>query len=229
MAIFGNLQLEEVVQVNDKTRIDATTSFVSADEAAITLLEIEPEAAAGYIDVTNEQYLDWQYATDGDKTISLRITTDGAPETITATLSVLSAADDYLFSSDEELLPYEPHILRWVRDGRNSFLDVHRAAQDRIVKWLDEHKIWDINGNRLTKAAIVDIEEVNDWSKFMVLKFIFEGISNATDDIFHEKALRYQKMMLTAQERAALRLDRNNDGEVDTYKINLKSLFLKRR
>lgn len=213
MAIFGKLEIEKVVQVNDKTRLNGDKSFVSTGEAAISLLEIEPSAGAGFIDVTSKQYLDWQYDTPGDITISLRITTDSTPITIISTISVLSEADDKLFSDDSEIMPYEPQVLEWVRSGRNSFKDVHRASQDRILKYLDENKFWDINGDPLTKAAIIDINEVNDWSKFMTLKLIFEGLSNATDDIFHEKSLRYRDLERTARDRAVLRVDTNGDGD----------------
>jgi len=213
MAIFGKLELEKIIQVNDKTRLDARKSFVSVDEAAITLIEIEPVAGNGYIDVTSKQYLDWQYSADGDAVVSLRITTDGAPDTISGTLPVISELDDKLFSDDSELLPYEPQVLEWVRSGRNSFKDIHRASQDRILKYLDKNKFWDLNGDPLTKAAIIDLNEVNDWSKFMTLKLIFEGLSNATDDIFHEKSLRYRDLERTARDRAVLRVDTNGDGD----------------
>lgn len=229
MAIFGHLELEEIVQVNDKTRLDARKSYVTSDEAAITLVEIEPEASAGFVDITSNKYYDYQYATDGDKTVSLRITTDGSPVTLTKTLTIITEADDKLFSSDSELLPYEPGILNYVRQGRNTFLDVHRASQDRIITWLDEQRIWDVNGDRLTKDAVVDILEVNDWSKFLTLRLIFEGLSNATDDIFHEKALRYGEMEKRARERASLRLDLDGDGENDAAKVNLRAAQLVRR
>ena len=57
--------------------------------------------------------------------------------------------------------------------------------------------------------------EGEDWSKFMTLRLIFEGLSNAIDDIFHEKAVRYRKMELEARDRAKYRVDLNNDGDVD--------------
>lgn len=227
--IFPTLELEQTLQVDDRTRLDATKSYITPDENAITLIEIEPEAGSGFIDVTSSRYLDWQYSTDGSKSVTVRITTDGAPVTFSKTLPVLSVADDRLFSSDSELLPYEPNLLEWVREGRNSFLDVHRAAQDRILSWLDENRIWDEQGDRLTKEDITDLEEVNDWSKFMTLRLIFEGLSNALDDIFHEKALRYMEMESKARNRAALRLDRDNDGETDVIKTDLRSMGLYRR
>ena len=227
--IFPVLELEETVQKDDKTRLDATKTFISPDEAAITLIEIEPEASAGFIDVTSSKYLDWQYSTDGDKAVSVRVTTDGAPVSSSLTLPVINSADDKLFSSDAELLPYEPDLLKYVRDGRNSFLDVHRTAQGRIITWLDEHRIWDTDGNRLTKANITDLEEVNDWSKFMALRLIFEGLSNSTEDIFHIKSLRYRELENKSRNRGALRLDLNNDGNTDQIKSDLRSFGLFRR
>ena len=58
MAIFPNAELEEVVQVDDKTRLDARKSFVSKDEADVTLIEVEPEAGSGFIDVTGSSFKD---------------------------------------------------------------------------------------------------------------------------------------------------------------------------
>lgn len=235
MAIFGKLKLESVIQVGDKTRIDATRSHLSPDESAITLMRIDPgdpDRLPGFIDVTATQCLDWEYISDNTGTpvtITLEITTDGAPETFTATLPVISAADDRLFSSDDELTAYEPDILNYIRQGRNSYLDVHRAAQDRILSYLDENRIWDSQGNKLSKQAIVNLEEVNDWSKFMTLKLIFEGLSNATDDIFHEKANRYAEMEAKARNRAALRLDVDGDGNEDVNKVDLRSIPMVRR
>jgi hypothetical protein len=78
MAIFGVLESDPIVQVSDKIRLKADRSFVSKDEAAITLVEIEPVAGNGFIDVTgsssSDWYLDWSYSTDGTAVTSLRIT-----------------------------------------------------------------------------------------------------------------------------------------------------------
>ena len=70
MGIFGNLHLEEKVQVNEKTRIDCTKSFIS-DEAAISLVRIKPEDGGSFVTVTSDKYLDWAYETAGTKTATL--------------------------------------------------------------------------------------------------------------------------------------------------------------
>jgi hypothetical protein len=227
--IFPVLKLENIVQIGDQTRLDARKSYTTPDEASITLIEIEPEASSGFLDITSSQFLDYQYSTDGDKSVSLRITTDGAPETFSKTITVISETDDKLFSTDEELTPHEPDILEYVRSGRNSFLNVHRTAQDRILTWLDEHRITDSNGDRLTKDAIVDIEEVNDWSKFMVLRMIFEGLSNSVDDIFSAKALSYRELEATARNRSQIRLDRDGDGEIDPVAYDMRTFRMVRK
>lgn len=227
--IFPVLKLENIVQVDDQTRLDATKLYTTPDESAVTLVEIEPEAGSGFIDVTNDLYLDYQYSTDGDKSVCLRVTTDGSPETLIKTLSITSVADDKLFSSDEELTSHEPDILEYIKPGRNSFLNIHRNAQDRIVTWLDEHRITDTDGNRLTKDAIIDIEEVNDWSKFIVLRIIFEGLSNSVDDIFSIKSQKYRELEAIARNRSQIRLDQDGDGEVDNSAVDLRTFRLKRQ
>lgn len=213
--IFPVLELEQKLQVDDKTRLDARKSFTSPDEAAITLVEIEPAAGSGFVDVTSSRYLDWQYSTDGVAVVTVRITTDGSPVTSSKNLTVLSVADDKLFSSDSELLPYEPDILNYVRAGRNSFLDVHRASQQRILKILEENGFFLSDDTRITLDEILDIEEFRDWSKFMTLRLVFEGLSNATDDIFHQKALRYSNLEAEARDRARIKVDLDGDGNAE--------------
>lgn len=227
--IFPVLKLEKVVQVEDQTRLDASKSYTTPDESSITLIEIEPEAAAGYFDVTAQQFLDYQYSTDGTKSVSLRVTTDGAPQTLSFSLEVISEADDMLFSGDDELTSHESDILEYVKPGRNSFLNFHRNAQDRIITWLDEQRITDNNGDRLTKAAIVDHEEVNDWSKFLTLRLIFASLSNSVDDLFQDKSREYKALEGIARNRSQLRLDKDGDGITDTTASDTRSFRLVRK
>lgn len=78
---FPVLDLENIVQLNDKTRLSAIKSFISkdADEAdEFTNLLIKPEASAAAIDVMDadrrERYLDWVY-TDFTTDISSEFST----------------------------------------------------------------------------------------------------------------------------------------------------------
>ncbi len=156
--IFGNIELENVVQVNDKTRINCVKTFISKDESPITLCRIKPEASGAFISVgtTNQKdfYLDWQYATAGLKTITLEIT-NGTPipvvTTFTKTIEIVTAATDKLLSTDSDLTGLEPDILKWIPQGRNTFLNVHREALKDILEWLDASRIWKTDGSKLSK------------------------------------------------------------------------------
>ena len=233
--IFPNIQIENTVQTNDKTRIDSTKSFISKDEDAITLVEIEAESGSGFIEVgapglSKDWFLDWQYATTGTKTVSTRITTSGAPVTSTSTLTVLNATDDALFSSDSDLTALEHDILKWVPPGRNSFKNYHRKAQSLIMAWLDESGYTDVNGDRLGKDTFVDMEEIKYYSSALTLSLIFSSVSNTVDDVFLQKSKQYESMALSHRNRLILRLDTDGDGNVDRNEgISIKTVNMVRR
>lgn len=215
MAIFPQIDHEAVVQVGDMTRIDVSRSFVSAGEAAISLIEIRPEASGSFFTVTANQYLDWAYETAGDKVVTVRVATDGSPASKTATISALSESDDNLFSSDADLKLHEHDIMQWLPQGRSSWKHVHRRAQALILAYLDKEGKTDIHGNKFTKAAFVDVSEGREWSTFLALRLIFEGLSNAVDDVFSQKAKRYESLEILHRDRVFLRIDVDGDGEVD--------------
>ena len=127
---------------------------------------------------------------------------------------MVTEADEKLFSKDSDIRHHEPDILKWIPEGKADFRFVHRRAQDRIINWLDEKRYWGTDGEKLTIDQIIDLEEFREWSTFMVLRLIFEGISNATDDIFAQKSQRYNTLEVSARNRGTLRLDRNRDGEL---------------
>jgi len=233
VAIFGNLILEDIVQVDDMTRLIAAKSFVSKDEAAVTLLEIQPESTESFIDITGASslnwWLDWEYATAGVKDIVVRITTDGAPETYTKQITVISVADDNLFSFDTDLKLHEASIMGWLKDGHNSFNDFHRRSQTLIMDWFRKMGYADTSGDYLTKAAVTDIENVQEWATFQTLALIFKSLSNATDDIFDSKAKDYNSMAYDRKSKI-VKLDLNGDGVTDnTEGFDIGTIRLVRR
>ena len=234
MAIFGVLDFDPVVQVNDKIRLKAIRSFVSKDEAAITLVEIEPVAGNGFIDVTdadpNELFLDWSYATDGTAVVSLRITTDGAPVTVTKNLTVVTEADDMLFSTDSDLLKYETEIMDLLPDGYSSFNHQHRKSQQTILDWLTEEGYRASGNTKITKDLILDNDEVRKWSEALTLKFVYNDNSNSVDDKFKEKSNDYNSVAIDARTRSTFYFDKNKDGEItDGEFIRPTSLDMIRR
>tara|TARA_R110002020_G_scaffold94189_6_gene226890 strand:+ start:3625 stop:4332 length:708 start_codon:yes stop_codon:yes gene_type:complete len=235
MAIFPKLELESIVQENDKTRLSAKKSFISKTEAAVTLVRIKPDASGSFITVTGSSsedwYLDWEYSAAGLITVEVEITTDGSPTSVTKTLTVISSGDDKLFSTDAELEVHEDDILQWVRNGRSSFLEKHRMAQTRIFSYLDQNRMWKSDGTRFDKDDVYDIEEFREWSKFEALAMIFEGISNDVEDIFSFKAERYRELRDGARSRSTLRLDLDEDGTIDesSEKLNIREGLVIRR
>jgi len=231
MAIFPFLSVEPTVQVGDRTRLDGTKSFVTVDEGDIISLEIDP-GNGSYVNVTTDKFLDYAWNTSGSKTIRCRVTTEtaSASASISESISVVTESSDYLFSTDSDLKLHEPDILKWTEDGRNSFLNIHRRAKKLILEYLRREGFVDVYGNAYTDAAIIDVEEVKQWSTFTTLRLIFEGISNSTEDVFHEKAKRYFEMEQKWRSIALLRLDIDGDGVViEGEGIDARSCFVARR
>lgn len=219
MSIFIKINTEPVVQVSDKTRIDVSRSFVSKDNPLVQTVKIKPSEAGSYVDVTgnstDDWYLDWVYTTAETVTVSVQIYDGTTTTTGTITISVVTVATDNLFSSDSDLLSQEPDIMDLLPKSRNSFLDVHRAAQTKILQWLDHQGYTDDENEKLTKDAVVDITEMKEWSTYLALRLIFEANSNDVDDIFRKKSEYYEVMELKAKNRAFLRLDYDGDGTID--------------
>lgn len=236
MAIFGILETEPVVQVGDKTRLSAIRSFISKDEAAITLVRIRPEASGAWVQVSGtgltfkDWYLDWVYPTAGSKQAKVEITTNSGPQEFAVSLSVVTAADDKLWSSDADLQKYEPDIMKWIKPGRSSYLDMHRAAQTEILDWLDEQRIWDHEGNRFDKEDILVTDEVRKLSTFWTLSLIFGGIQNQPDDVFFQKAQKYEGKVKEAKNRGRLLIDYDKDDEqTNDEGVEMRSIRMYRR
>jgi len=235
--IFSDLKAESIIQVNDKTRLDARQSFVSKDEAEIQTVEIEPESGVGFIDVTGQSsqdwFLDWEYSGSESRTVqaTVRVTTDGSPVTSVRDISVLTASDDNLFSSDFDLVAVKSDIMNFLPDGRSSFLNVHRRAQTLIIDDLNQNGVTSSDGTRLEKSAVLDIKEVNSWSTFLTLWLIFEDLSNSDEDVFRTKANLYREQAKIHRNTAFLRLDLDGDGEVSqgTEGVQIFSIGVNRR
>ncbi len=131
-------------------------------------------------------------------------------------LKLFSKDGDNLFSNDSDLVQHEPDILKYLPDGKSSYKYAHRRSQELILKFLDEKGYTDIYKDKLLIDAIVDVDEVREWSIFLTLRLIYQGIKNATDDVFSEKVKDYHSEEKVARNRAILRLDIDGDGDVDS-------------
>lgn len=227
MAIFADIKVEPTVQIGDKTRIDGRDSFTNNGEV-FDLVEIAPDGVT-FIDVTANLYLDTVYNIAQTENPIVRVTSGLDVETKTLPIEVITAATDNLFSNDAQLQEHEDDILRYVRDGRSSYLDKHRLAQSIILNELDKNKIWKRDGSRYIASDIVDLQEFTEWSKYLVLKIVFQSLSNDLNDIFQSKSNTYDSMAVQSSKRAILRLDVNNDGtQEETEKVDIFSGILRR-
>jgi hypothetical protein len=226
MSIFVVLNFEPLVQVNDKTRLDLSQSYKSGPGNKISLYEIDPGNGSGFINVTNDKYLDIEYSTPGTKTIQARInnatnppTVEDGPITKTYSIEVVTEEDDLLFSDDSMLISHEPSILLYLRKGKSSFKDIHRRAQTIILDWLDANRYWKRSNERYTKEDIVDIQDFKKWSAYLTLQLIFEGLSDKVDDKWQAKAKVYERLANEAKKRGTFRLDANSDGEITSGEL----------
>lgn len=232
--IFINCMNEELVQENDKTRIDVSRSFVSGD--GITDIEIEPEAGAGYVSVYNTNqdkwYLDWQFSSSGEKVISVRATDGTNTITQTFSITVISEADDNLYSNDAQLFSIESELKKYLPPGKSSFNYLHREAQSRIVAYLDRKRIWNDDGEPYTKNQINLFGELQKWSLYETAYIIYHDLFISVGDKFAQKINQYKALRNIERDRAAIRIDKNNDAqytsEDDTVQ-ELKSFRLVKR
>lgn len=224
MPIFPILEMESKIQVNDKTRLNGTKSFKNLSTEEIKKVEIQPDADSDFYEVTNEGdsslwFLDWVYATPAEdeeiKTVTLKITDlDDAEHTATKDIEVVIAADENLFSNDAELVQLQSDIMKYVSEGRSSHLEKHRAAQETIMEEIYKSGITSTNDEKLVPADVIDVAELKQWSKYLVLYMIYSDVSNAIDDIFDRKAKDYRSKAADWRDLSMnnLRIDYDKDG-----------------
>lgn len=231
--IFINCLTEGLVQVNDKTRIDVSRSFVSGDN--ITDITITPEAGESAISVFNNDqkkwYLDWQYQTDGTKTITVEATDGVNVVSQNFTLDIISEADDNLYSNDQQIFKIEQELLKYIPPGRNSYKNLHREAQSRILNYLDRKRIWNDDGTAYTKEQLNLTGELSLWSLYETILMIYQDLFVSVGDKFVEKINEYKALRNYERDRGAIRVDKNNNQTIDTSSEiqELKSFRLIRR
>ena len=231
--IFISCITESLVQVNDKTRIDVSKSFVSG--SGITDITIKPDAAESPISVFSTKqdnwFLDWAYSTDGEKTITVEATDGASTVSQNFTISIISEQDDNLYSSDDTMFSIETEIKRYLPPGKNSFKYIHREAQARILSYLDRKRIWNTDGTPLTKNQINLSGEVSKWSLYEALYIIYNDLFVSVGDKFAEKINQYRELRNSERDRATVRIDVTGSGEIDqdTRFQDLKSFRMVRR
>lgn len=225
--LFPILRSDSTVQVGDKLRLDASKSFVSPT-AAITKYEFDPTNSGTYIDAGTVNYLDWVYNAAATTTAKLRITSTTTAINTLDIIVVTSAADG-LFSDDAALFEIEPNVMKYLPPERSSFKYVHRRVQKHIIDTYAQRRVYKEDGSKIAVVDLIDVTEVSNWATLMALGYIFQGLSNAIDDVFDKKAKKYF-MNAYAAEHMALRVDLNGDDVIDSFEnLDLMSTGLFRR
>jgi hypothetical protein len=215
LAIFAVLQTDHVVQVGDKTRLDASSSFVSP-AAEITKLEIKPSGDDDFIECApGALYLDWVYQEAGSVEAQVRVTIGEGEDATTATgqadFTVLSEDDDRLFSSDADLKGVVPSIYNLLPDGRASFKYAHRAAQEIILDRINRR----VKANDwISAAAVAKVFQVQQWSKYLTLSLIYGAAQIAKDDLFLQEHARFANSATKYENDAYIEL--KLDGSTET-------------
>jgi len=216
--IFLNCLRETIIQVSDKTRIDVSKSFI-ANSSPITNIKIEPDSGVGLITVFNTNqdkwFIDWAYATPGEKTVTVEAT-DGV-NTISQTFKilVLSEADDFLYSNDEQIFMLESELKKYLSPGRNSYKNIHRESQTRILNFLDRKGIWQKTGDPFSKLQINLHGELSNWSLYESLFIIYTDLFISVGDKFAEKVNQYKELRNIERERSSIRIDKDGNGTIE--------------
>lgn len=149
------------------------------------------------------------------------------PVTVDLYQHVYTEYGDRLFCTDDDLKKHEEDIHKWVIPGRSSHKDVIRRVQKLIFEYLAGQGEISANLKKFNKWDFIDLKEVRDWAVYWTLQLIFEGNSNAVDDIFDKKAKKYSSSMLAARTRY-LSIDIDGDGKVEfdeELRLNTINLF----
>lgn len=241
MDIFIDVKHDDTFQVGEKVRFDLTRSFVpkpNVTSTAIEIIEVDPLNDGTWIEIHSstvgllsprEWYFDWIYSDQNSVTsgttqeVNFRFTaSDLTVVTKTISFDLLTAAQDNLFSTDNDLIYHENDILNYLPDGRSTWNYLHRRSQQRILSYLFEKGYKNTNGSPFTKDQIIEKYDFKEWSTFKTLKLIFGTALNSTNDVFQQKAQFYENLEGKSMLRD-LRIDLNSDSvqsELETIGTN---------
>jgi len=153
-----------------------------------------------------------------------RISTDSDTTSLTIQGINIVFADDedlrkeFYCIDDSSILP----------SGASSHILTHEAVKDEIVQYFRNRGFnkqrEDSLGGRSDLLAwdLLQIDEVREAAKFLALHKIFFNMSDAPDDVWHQKALYYRSQYEDQIKIANLSLDEDNDGETDDNERSTK-------
>ena len=210
------------VSTDDKMTISATGAFsllptegTNRLVSILPLININPKPGFGDVEYSGKTSITTSRIRHMRRAVTIEIGDGSTTQSKTYYIKVFSEAGDALFSRDADLISHADDVTKFLPEGKNSFLYMHRRSQDLILAHLDESGYTDIYGDPLTVAAITDAEEVRQWSTFLALRLIYDDLSNSPEDVFFSKARNFEAQEKIHKNRATIRLDVNKDGRAD--------------
>jgi hypothetical protein len=229
--IFPNLIHEKIIQIGDKTRFNAKESFVTGSSVVSDVLI---DAGEGYISVFSQNkdnwFLDWAFDTEGTKEIKLKIELeDESEKEVSFFIDCLTEEKDALFSSDSQLFAWENELQYQFPQGKNSFKYAHRNSQNMIIRYLDGEGIRKKDGSPFSKQELAENVYISEWSAYQTIINLLEDQRITDSDIFNEKKKSYMARLIDAKKNAAIRLDYDDNGEIENHEIkNVQMKYLTR-
>jgi len=222
MDAAGALTYTVTVSTDDKITIAATDGFslLPTDGSnpltnILPIIGFKPKTGFGDNDFATKTTQTGKRVREMPRAIEIVIGDGTTTQSKTEYIQLLSKDGDALFSNDQDLIFHRQDILDFVVDGRNSFLNVHRRAQDLILAFLDKEGYVDINGDPLEIRNLTNSEEFRQWSTFLTLRIIHDEQSNSQDDDLFAKAREFESQEKIHRDRTIIRLDVDNDGKAD--------------
>jgi uncharacterized protein YktA (UPF0223 family) len=231
LSLFGLIKCDDKVFTGDKLLVDVSGSFLAPGLVFATIShEISFDAGVTWIDISSTKKINWIFSTSGTKLITLRLNST-VPSTATFTKSVtcLNLTTQGLFSNDSDLYGYETEIDQYLPKKWSSWNLVHLKAQEWIVDWLDEKRLFKEDGTKYQAADILDVEQVKQLSCAKVLELIYESNINTVGDVFTVKRDKYKEMVQEKASKSQIALDFNGNAtqEVDE-KTDLLGITVRR-
>lgn len=214
--IFPVLFVDKKAQIDELVRFDAseTKGAITAGKVIVEGNEInftESQINSGKL------FVDWIFKTAGLKSVRFEFQgPEDADVYIEKTIAVLSADDEKLFNSDDDLVAYESKIRSWIPEGRSTWNFVHREVKKIVLEEVSSRY-----GTRIDSDKILNLLQFREWAKFKALEMIFRGINNTESDVFSSKAEFYGKEAGNYRILAFnhLEVDVNGDGKVEDKEV----------
>lgn len=131
---------------------------------------------------------------------------------------LIFAGLNILYSSDADLKKEQFDINNHLPKGVDSFAHFHEAARDEIIqRFRNQGKATysDNRFNNFSKWDIIDVDEIRQASKYLVLGKIMFDASTEVDDKYYQKHRDYMEMFGAAFKLYFISWDKDNDGAED--------------